>query len=76
MTTNPQILDGVWRIYTATDTPEVHPSLLGALRRGGWVQMSGPIRLTEKGRQLVQSLEAAHTKCGMPLPAGRTGGDV
>lgn len=76
MTTNPQILDGVWRIYTATDTPEVHPSLLGALRRGGWVQMSGPIRLTEKGRQLVRSLEAAHTKCGMPLPAGRTGGGV
>lgn len=68
MTTNPQILDGVWRIYTATDTPEVHPSLLGALRRGGWVQMSGPVRLTARGRDLIAALERAHAKCDMPLP--------
>ncbi len=68
MTANPQILDGVWRVYTAVGEPVVHPAVLAAMRRGGWVQMSGPVRLTARGRELIAALERAHAKCSMPLP--------
>lgn len=34
MTTNPQILDGVWRVYTAVGEPVVHPTVLAALDAG------------------------------------------
>lgn len=70
MTTNPQMLDGLWRVHTAVGAPVLHPAVLAELRRRGYVQQSGPVRLTDVGREAVRSLEDAHVNFGAPLPVG------
>lgn len=73
--TNPQLLDGAWRIWTSEGKPVVHPSTLAELRRGGYVPESGPVRLTARGRELIRCLQQAHSSTGTPLPPPFDGGD-
>lgn len=68
MTPERHILDGCWQVYVAVSRPVIHPAILGALKRGGYVTATSPIELTAKGRAVIHSLEHAHIKAGVPLP--------
>lgn len=63
-----RVLDGCWRIYVAAGYPEIHPAILGMLRREGYASNANPPRLTPKGRDVIDGLIHAHQTTGYPLP--------
>lgn len=64
---------GCWRIYTAVDTVDVHPALLAVLYRDGYAtkRPSGRVKLTVKGRDVVDDLIYHFTGARAPLPPAR-----
>lgn len=67
----PFIADACWRLYTSAGSSDIHPALLPLLRDKGLVEPDAPVRLTDRGTRLVDSLIDSHLSHGVPLPPGR-----